>query len=63
MLDRDPLSKLYNAIPYSVKVHLKLNQYGYTETLSPDFGTKLWTIACDWENLLKPWKKWKPKQC
>ena len=48
MLDRGP----YNAIYYSVKGHLKLNQYGYAETLSSDFETKIWAMACDWENLL-----------
>ena len=25
---------------------------GYADTLSSDFGTKKWAIACDWENLL-----------
>ena len=44
----------HSAIYYSVKGHLKLNQYGYTETLSSDFGTKIWNMAHDWENLLTP---------
>ena len=52
ILDRGPLPEKYSAIYYSVKGHLKLNQYGYTETLSLDFGTKIWAIACDWGNLL-----------
>ena len=38
MLDRGPLSEIYNAI-YSVKGHLKLNQCGYAEPLSSDFGS------------------------
>ena len=54
MLVRGPLPEIYNAIYYSVKGHLKLNQYGYAETLSSDFGTKIWTIACDQENYLIP---------
>ena len=54
MLNRGPLLEIYNAVYYSVKGHLKLNQYGYAETLSSDFGTKMWAQACDWENLLTP---------
>ena len=52
MLNRGPLPEIYNAVSYSVKGHLKLNQYGYAETLSSDFGTKMWAMTCDWENLL-----------
>ena len=54
MLNRGPLSEIYNAIYYSVKGHLKLNQYGYASTKSSDFGTKIWAMACAWENLLTP---------
>ena len=52
MLNRGPLPEVCNAIYYSVKGHSKLNQYGYAETLSSDFGTKIWAMACDWGNLL-----------
>ena len=52
MLDRGPLPDIYSAIYYSVKGCLKLNHYGYTETLPSDFGTKIWTMACGWGNLL-----------
>ena len=51
---KGPLPEMYNAIYYLVKGHLKLNQYGYAETLSSDFGTKIWAMACDLENLLTP---------
>ena len=44
---------IYNAIYYTVKDHLKLNQNSYAESLSSDFKTK-WATACDWENLLTP---------
>ena len=56
MLDRGPLPEIYNAIYYSIKGHLKLNQYVeiYAEILSSDFGTKIWAMACDWENLPTP---------
>ena len=53
MLDRGPLPEIYNAIYYTVKDHLKLNQNSYAESLSSDFKTK-WATACDWENLLTP---------
>ena len=51
---RGPLPEMYNAIYYSVQGYLKLNPYGYAETLSSDFGTKTWAMACDLENLLTP---------
>ena len=54
MLDRGPLPEICNAVYYSVKGHLKLNQYGHAETLSSDFATKICAMACDWENLLTP---------
>ena len=41
MLDRSPLPNIFSAIYYSVKGYLKLNHYGYTGTLSSDFGTKI----------------------
>ena len=50
MLDRGPLSEIYNAIYYSVKGHLKLNRYGYAKICA----TKICAMACDWENLLTP---------
>ena len=54
MLERGPLPEIYSVIYYLVKSHLKFNQYGCTEFLSTDFGTKIWTMACDWGNLLTP---------
>ena len=56
MLDKGPLPEIYNAI-YSVEGHLKLNQCGYTETLFSDFGTKIWAMTVNWENLLTPGRK------
>ena len=56
MLYRGRLPEIYSAIYHSVKNHLKLNQYGYTETLSSYLGTKIWTMACDWGNSLPPGK-------
>ena len=50
MLDRGPLSEIYNAIYYSVKGHFKLNRYGYAKICA----TKICAMACDWENLLTP---------
>ena len=52
MLDKGPLPELYNAIYYTVNGNFKLNKYGYAETPSSNLATKLWAMACDWENLL-----------
>ena len=54
MLGRGPLPETNNVIHYLVKGHLKFHQYGFAQTLSSDFGTKIWAMACDWENLLTP---------
>ena len=54
MLERGPLPEIYSAIYNLVKGHLKINQYGCTEFLSTDFGTKMWIMAYDWGNLLTP---------
>ena len=49
-----PHPEIYSTIYYSVKGYLKLNQFCCSESLSSNFITKIWTMACDWENLLKP---------
>ena len=54
MPNTGPPPEICNVIYYSVKGHLKPNQYVYAETQSSEFGTKIWAMTYALENLLTP---------
>ena len=52
MLEKGPLSILYNVIYLSMYQRCKYNEYGYAITDSPNISNKIWSIASDWSSLI-----------
>ena len=55
--DRGPLQDIYNMTYATVDKNYKINQYGYAMTRSKPMATKVWSLASDWEVLLRPKQK------
>eukprot|EP00794_Sanderia_malayensis_P019707 gene19707-21653_t len=55
--DRGPLADIYNMIYATIDKSYKINQYGYATTRSKSIATKVWSLASDWEVLLRPKQK------
>ena len=54
MLDRGPMQELYNVIYASIYTsEYQLNESGYTVTSSNNMATKIWSLASDWESLIR----------
>ena len=60
MLDKGPLPEIYNTIFHSVHGKYVANKYGYAKTESSQLSTKIWSMACSWEALLKKEKNTRP---
>ena len=54
-----PLPEIYNTIFYTSHGKHITNKYWYAKTESSQLSTKIWSMACDWEALLKKEKKCK----
>ena len=49
---RGPIKDLYNIIYMTLYDVLKVNEHGYAITNSKNIGTKIWSMANDWEALI-----------
>ena len=57
MLDKIPFPEIHNTIFYTL--HGKYVTYGYAKAESFQLSTKIWSMTCDQEALLKKEKKCK----
>ena len=53
MLDKGPLPEICNTTFSTAYGKYVTNKYGYAKTESSQLSTKTWSMACDWEALLK----------
>ena len=53
MLDKGPLAEIYNTIFDTIHRKYVTKKYGYAKTESSQLSTMIWSIALDWEALLK----------
>ena len=53
MLYKGSLPEIYNTILYPVHEKFVTNKYGHAKTESSQLSTKIRSMACDWQTLLK----------
>ena len=53
MLEKGPLTEIYNTIFYTVHRKQVTYKYGYAKTDEYLWSTKIWSMACDWKALSK----------
>ena len=53
MLDKGPLPEIYNTIFCTVHGKYVTYKYGYAKNESSQLSTKIWSMTCYWEALLK----------